>query len=65
MAEQEHKRRSDAASTDVDQTTEDGGSSGSADQLKAELDDILDQIVEVLEENAEEFVRNYVQKGGQ
>jgi ubiquitin-like protein Pup len=29
------------------------------------LDDILDQIDEVLEQNAEEFVKNYVQKGGQ
>lgn len=29
------------------------------------LDDLLDEIDEALEENAEEFVRNYVQKGGQ
>ena len=35
------------------------------DKLKAELDDLLDEIDEVLEENAEEFVRSYVQKGGQ
>ena len=35
------------------------------DQLKADLDDLLDEIDEVLEENAEEFVRNYVQKGGE
>jgi len=26
---------------------------------------LLDEIDEVLEENAEDFVRNYVQKGGQ
>ncbi|HIE21512.1 MAG TPA: ubiquitin-like protein Pup, partial [Acidimicrobiia bacterium] len=26
---------------------------------------LLDEIDEVLEENAEEFVKNYVQKGGQ
>lgn len=30
-----------------------------------DIDDILDEIDEVLEENAEEFVRGYVQKGGQ
>lgn len=30
-----------------------------------ELDDLLDEIDTVLEENAEEFVKNYVQKGGQ
>lgn len=35
------------------------------EQLKGELDDLLDEIDSVLEENAEEFVRNYVQKGGQ
>lgn len=35
------------------------------DQLKADLDQLLDEIDGVLEENAEEFVRNYVQKGGQ
>jgi ubiquitin-like protein Pup len=34
-------------------------------QIKADLDDLLDEIDEVLEDNAEEFVRNYVQKGGQ
>ena len=65
MAEQEHKRRSDAAPTDVDETSGAAVSTDSAEQLKAELDDILDQIDEVLEETAEEFVRNYVQKGGQ
>ncbi len=36
-----------------------------SEKLKAELDDILDEIDEVLEDNAEEFVRNYVQKGGE
>lgn len=30
-----------------------------------EVDDLLDEIDSVLEENAEEFVRNYVQKGGE
>ncbi len=30
-----------------------------------DLDDLLDEIDAVLEENAEDFVKNYVQKGGQ
>ena len=30
-----------------------------------EIDDLLDEIDSVLEENAEEFVKNYVQKGGE
>ena len=33
--------------------------------LTAELDSLLDEIDEVLESNAEEFVKSYVQKGGQ
>jgi len=33
--------------------------------LLSEMDDLLDEIDEALETNAEEFVRNYVQKGGQ
>ena len=40
-------------------------SSASGQRLKAELDDLLDEIDEVLETNAEDFVNNYVQKGGQ
>lgn len=35
------------------------------DELKAELDALLDEIDDVLEENAEQFVASYVQKGGQ
>ena len=35
------------------------------DKLKAELDDLLEEIDEVLETNAEDFVKSYVQKGGQ
>jgi ubiquitin-like protein Pup len=36
-----------------------------AAELKEEMDDILEEIDSVLEENAEEFVKSYVQKGGQ
>jgi ubiquitin-like protein Pup len=37
----------------------------SSKNLKADLDSLLDEIDEVLESNAEEFVNSYVQKGGQ
>jgi ubiquitin-like protein Pup len=33
--------------------------------LKEEWDELLDEIDSVLEENAEEFVKSYIQKGGQ
>ena len=39
--------------------------SGQVEELKAELDDLLDEIDEVLETNAEDFVKSYIQKGGQ
>ena len=35
------------------------------EKLKEEMDDLVDEIDQVLEENAAEFVKNYVQKGGQ
>jgi len=34
-------------------------------ELDSEVDSLLDEIDEVLEVNAEEFVRSFVQKGGQ
>ena len=44
------------ASTDVQERHE---------KLSEDVDAILDEIDEVLEENAEDFVRGFVQKGGQ
>lgn len=35
------------------------------EQLTEDVDDLLDEIDGVLEENAEEFVKGYVQKGGE
>ena len=64
MAEREQKRRQAPARTDdVVETVPAPTKQG--EKLKAELDDLLDEIDEVLEDNAEEFVRSYVQKGGQ
>ena len=35
------------------------------EKLSEDVDALLDEIDDVLEENAEEFVRGYIQKGGQ
>ncbi|HET7875278.1 MAG TPA: ubiquitin-like protein Pup [Methylomirabilota bacterium] len=35
------------------------------EKIKEDLDNLLDEIDDLLEENAEEFVRSYVQRGGQ
>ena len=65
MAERELKRRT-PPTREEEQAVEDAPvTSATGEKLKAELDDLLDEIDEVLEENAEEFVRNYVQKGGE
>jgi prokaryotic ubiquitin-like protein Pup len=64
MAEREQKRKPTPARTEAE-VEETPGVSESGEKLKAELDDLLDEIDEVLEENAEDFVRSYVQKGGE
>jgi len=60
MAEQEQQRRRDAETEQVDDLE-------LPDERVdvEEIDDLLDEIDSVLEENAEEFVKNYVQKGGE
>jgi prokaryotic ubiquitin-like protein Pup len=35
------------------------------DKMSEDVDSLLDEIDDVLEENSEEFVRSYVQKGGE
>jgi ubiquitin-like protein Pup len=48
--------------THVDETP---AKSESGEKIKAELDDLLDEIDDVLETNAEDFVKSYIQKGGE
>ena len=72
MAERTKKQRSTSrqdtakehesqAATESESSTDTRGT----DRLKEELDGLLDEIDEVLETNAEDFVKSYVQKGGQ
>jgi ubiquitin-like protein Pup len=66
MPEQERKQvqkkgGGDQADADAGQVS----ATSKAAELKEEMDDILDEIDSVLEENAEEFVKSYVQKGGE
>ena len=67
MPEQERKQVQKKGG-DGDQPDVDAGqvsSTSKAAELKEEMDEILDEIDSVLEENAEEFVKSYVQKGGE
>jgi ubiquitin-like protein Pup len=67
-----------AASSDQKQKPKDNESEGEegesdgpkkmakkGEELKEEMDSLVDEIDAVLEENAEEFVKNYVQRGGE
>ena len=63
MAEREQKRRPTPRTEESE--GDEAAPNEAGQELKAELDDLLDEIDGVLETNAEEFVKNYVQKGGQ
>jgi ubiquitin-like protein Pup len=65
MAEREQIKKQAPSRSEETAVEEVPTTSKKGEELKAELDDLLDEIDEVLEENAEEFVRSYVQKGGQ
>ena len=65
MAERKHKQKQSPERTDQEVEHAAPATSESGEKLKAELDDLLDEIDEVLETNAEDFVKSYVQKGGQ
>lgn len=64
MAEREQIKKTPSRSDEAD-VAEAPTSSESGEKLKAELDDLLDEIDDVLETNAEDFVKSYIQKGGQ
>jgi ubiquitin-like protein Pup len=64
VAERTQKQRQ--APNRTEETVEEApAKTESGDKLKAEMDDLLDEIDDVLETNAEDFVKSYVQKGGQ
>ena len=64
MAEREQRRKT-TAPTESEQVEDIPTTSESGEKLKSDMDDLLDEIDEVLETNAEEFVKSYIQKGGQ
>jgi len=64
MAEREQIRKPAPEKKNVE-IDESPAASEKGEKIKAELDDLLDEIDEVLETNAEDFVKAYVQKGGE
>jgi prokaryotic ubiquitin-like protein Pup len=61
--QQQARRSSDVATHTTEAPTANLTEKG--EKLKDDMDALIDEIDEVLEENAEEFVKNYVQRGGE
>jgi len=64
VAEREQIRKP-APARRSDEVEEAPATTSQGDKIKAELDDLLDEIDDVLETNAEDFVKSYIQKGGE
>ncbi len=64
MAKQERKKKKESEQTE-EETTASAEVIEKGKKAEEELDALMDEIDDVLEENAEEFIKNYVQKGGQ
>jgi ubiquitin-like protein Pup len=65
MAEREQKKKPAPQRHEEEVVEDTPAKSEQGEKIKAELDDLLDEIDSVLEDQAEDFVRSYVQKGGQ
>ncbi|CAB4550996.1 MAG: ubiquitin-like protein Pup [Actinobacteria bacterium] len=65
MAERTQKQKTSTSRTEDEVVDGAPATTATGEKLKAELDDLLDEIDDVLETNAEDFVKSYVQKGGQ
>ena len=62
---QEQTKRGGGGGDDDDATSSTAAGQERREKLTEDTDGLLDEIDDVLEENAEDFVRAYVQKGGQ
>ena len=65
MPERERKQKPAPKEREEEVVEDVPAGSERGEKLKDEIDDLLDEIDSVLEDNAEEFVKSYVQKGGQ
>ena len=65
MTEREQIRKPVREREQTETVEEAPAASKQGEKIKAELDDLLDEIDDVLETNAEDFVKSYIQKGGE
>lgn len=65
MSQEQTKRQGGGDGDDESGEGASGAGQERREKLGEDVDTILDEIDDVLEENAEDFVRSYVQKGGE
>ena len=65
MPQEQERKQAEKRAAEQRADAEQADATAKGEKLKEEMDDILDEIDSVLEENAEEFIKSYVQKGGE
>lgn len=67
MAQEQKQPKKSTEETPVEEETvaPEGAVSERKEQLDEDVDAILDEIDDVLESNAEDFVKSFIQKGGE
>ena len=65
MAQEQKQPRKSGESDEAVQAAPESDVAERKESLDADVDDILDEIDDVLETNAEDFVKSFIQKGGQ
>jgi prokaryotic ubiquitin-like protein Pup len=63
--EQKHPRKAQEAEETEQDVAPEGAASEHKEQLDEDIDAILGEIDDVLETNAEDFVKSFIQKGGE
>lgn len=65
MAQEQKQPRKSSGTEEVSEEVVDSDVAERMEVLDDDVDAILDEIDEVLETNAEDFVKSFIQKGGQ
>lgn len=65
MAQEQKQPRRSSETEEAVETAPETDVAERKEALDHEVDDILDEIDDVLESNAEDFVKSFIQKGGQ
>jgi ubiquitin-like protein Pup len=65
MAQEQKQPKKSGESSDVEEVSSETDVAERKEALDDDVDAILDEIDDVLETNAEDFVKSFIQKGGQ